>query len=390
MPRLFVLILLSACAVNAETALTMPFANHSDSASLSWIGESIAETVHDALASEGVLALDREDRLEAFRRLSLRPGAELTLASTIKVGDALDASKVIYGFFEVIPGSNPGDRSKSSLRITAHILDLKRMTQSAAFSETGAMEELALLEERLGWRVLQSLSPNTAPPQEEFLKARPAVRIDAVENYIRGLLADPASQRRFFAQAARLDEHYSQPCFRLGKMYWEQDNYAAAASWLRRVTRSDPHYLEARYYLGLCRYFAGDFQAAQEAFQEVAAEMPLNEVFNDLGAAQSRRGDYSGAVATYRKALEGDDTDPDYHFNIGYDLLRLGRFEAAADSFRAVLDRDPEDSEATTFLGMALKQSGPRLGDARAQGRQRIKINYDEAAYRQLKAELAK
>lgn len=73
MLRLVLCSFLALGALRAETALTLPFFNHSNAPNLSWIGESIAEAVHDALASEGLLALDREDRLEAYRRLSLRP-----------------------------------------------------------------------------------------------------------------------------------------------------------------------------------------------------------------------------------------------------------------------------------------------------------------------------
>ena len=97
--------------------------------SLDWIGESIAESVQDSLASEGVLVLNRDERLEGFRRLSLRPGAQLTHASIIKLGMVLDAAKVIYGSFEAapaVPGSAPGGGSaaKASLRITARVFNL--------------------------------------------------------------------------------------------------------------------------------------------------------------------------------------------------------------------------------------------------------------------------
>jgi tetratricopeptide (TPR) repeat protein len=216
------------------------------------------------------------------------------------------------------------------------------------------------------------------------------VRLDAVESYIRGLLAAAPDQRhRFFTQAARLDPHYSQPCFQLGKSSWEQKDYKVAAGWFERVARSDPHYLEARFFFGLCRYYVGDFQGAEDAFQEVAAAVPLNEVYNNLGAAQEQRDD-SAAIASYRKALEGDDADPDYRFNVGYAQWRLGRFDDAVESFRAAVQREPSDAEATTFLGMALKRQGPRAGDPKTAGRQRLKTNYDEAAYRELQAALKK
>jgi tetratricopeptide (TPR) repeat protein len=270
-------------------------------------------------------------------------------------------------------------------------MDLKRTRQGAEFGETGALEDLAAVEARLGWQVLASISPKKAPPQQEFLRARPPVRIDAVESYIRGLLATtPEQSHRFFTQAARLDDHYSQPCFQLGRTYWSKKDYKVAAGWFERVARTDPHYLEAQFFLGLSRYYLGDFTGAEQCFRLVAASMPLNEVYNNLGAAQDRRNDSVGAVVSFQKALEGDDADPDYHFNLGYARWRAGQFAAAAESFRAVLARVPNDPEATTMLGRALKQEGPRPGESKVEGRNRLKTNYDEAAYRQLQAELAK
>jgi hypothetical protein len=42
------------------------------------------------------------------------------------------------------------------------------------------------------------------------------------------------------------------------------------------------------------------------------------------------------------------------------------------------------------MLGRALIQEGPRPGDPRTEARERLKINYEETAYRQLRAELGK
>ena len=376
--------------MRAQTVLAVPFFNHAGSATLDWIGESIAETIGDSLASEGVLVLDRQDRLESYRRLSLRPGAELTHASILKIGDSLDASQVIYGFYELLPADDGKAQSKGSLRITARVVDLKRNRQGSPFSEIGAVEDLATLEFRLGWEALQQLNWKGVTARDEFLKARPAVRLDAMESYARGLLAASPEQRHvFFTRAARLDDKYSQPCFQLGKSYWEKKEYKIAADWLARVTRSDPHYLEAQFFLGLCRFNTGNFSAAEQAFQLVAVNVPLNEVFNNLGAAQARRKD-SAAIASFRKAVEGDSADPDYHFNLGYSLWRSGQYAAAVDSLRAVVERNPNDAEATTLLGRALKQEGPRPGDPRTEARERLKTNYEERAYRQLQAELGK
>lgn len=374
--------------LRAETVLVLPFFNQSQAPNLDWIGESISESLHDSLGSEGLLVLDRDDRLEGYRRLSLRPGVELTHASVIKVGQSLDASRVIYGYYEVIPADSK-DPANSSLRVRARILDLKRLRQSPEFKEVRALQDLAALEVHLGWQALQDLNAKAAPDEQAFMRAHPPVRLDAMESYVRGLLAQEPEQRlHFFSQAARLDEHYSQPCYQLGMAYWKNKDYPTAASWLTRVDRSNPHYLEAQFFLGLCRYNTGDFAGAEGRFQTVAASVPLNEVYNDLGAAQSRQNNMAEAIASFQKALEGDSSDSDYHFNLGYAYWKLGKYDQAVTSLRAAVEHNAADAGATTLLGRALKHDGPRPGAPKAEARERIKTNYEEAAYRQLQAEL--
>jgi len=393
------LLLCGNTAARADTVLVLPFFNESTSQNIDWIGEGIAETIRESLASQGVLVLSREDRLEAYRRLSIRPNAVLTHASIIKLGEALDASQVIYGHYEIAApqardGSSPAAASQpevsvhDSLHMGARILDLKRTRQSPEFEEIGALEDLASTETHLAWRCLNSLNPKTAPSEQDFRRDRPPVRLDALENYIRGLLAtSPEQKHRLFTQAVRLDTRFSEPSFQLAKMAWEKKDYSLASGWLEKVNRSDSHFFEARFLLGLCRYYTADFAGAEKNLEIVAAAVPLNEVWNDLGAAQLRLR-LPSALDNFNRALEGDSTDPDYHFNLGYALWQRGEFDKAAETFRALLDRNPDDAEAVLFLGRCLKRDGPRAGDPRSEGRERLKLNFEETAYRQLKAEL--
>jgi len=397
------LLLCANTAARADTVLVLPFFNESTSQNIDWIGEGIAETIRESLASQGVLVLSREDRLEACRRLSIRPNAVLTHASIIKLGEALDASLVIYGHYEIAApqprdGSAPPQESagasqpevsvRDSLHMGARILDIKHTRQSPEFEEIGALEDLASIETHIAWRCLNSLSPKSAPSEQDFRRERPPVRLDAMENYIRGLLAaSPEQKHRLFTQAVRLDPRFSEPSFQLGKMAWDKKDYSLASGWLEKVHRTDSHFFEALFLLGLCRYHTADFAGAAANLETVAAAVPLNEVWNDLGAAQLRLR-LPSALDNFRRALEGDSTDPDYHFNLGYALWQRGDFDKAAETFRALLDRNPDDAEAVLFLGRCLKKDGPRAGDPRSEGRERLKLNFEETAYRQLKAEL--
>jgi tetratricopeptide (TPR) repeat protein len=386
----FYLILPKAQAV---TYLVLPFFNVSNDSNLDWMGESLAESVREGLSSEGLMALDRDDRMQAYSRLSLRPYSLLTKASVVKIGEELDAEQVIFGQFDVKPSPDASTKTAANngatLAITARVLDLKRMKQGPEFREVGALENLAALQEHLAWQTLRFLKPTGAPSEAEFRERHPAVRVDAVENYTRGLLAANADDKhRFFTQAAHLDSHYSLPDFQLGRLLWSKKEYKSAADWFQKVAPGDAHYHEANFFLGLCRYNSGDYAGAAAAFQAVARVVPLSEVYNNLAASESRANRLPSSVDDFRKALEGDRSDPVYQFNLGYALWRAGSFTAAAERFRAALDHDPADAQAALLLARCEKQSGPRPGDSQTEGLERLKTNYEESAYWQLKAVL--
>jgi tetratricopeptide (TPR) repeat protein len=396
--RILGILVLTGLPALADTAAVLPFWNATAGArqnNLDWIGESIADTVREALGARGLLVLDRDDIKDAFHRLSLRELAVLSQASVIKIGEELDAEQIVYGNFEFtpaasgpsVPGGGTGTGLRGSLRISARIVDLKHLHQGPEFAETGALEDLATLQAHLAWRALALLAPKLAPPESEFRSVRVAVRLDAQENYIRGLLArDPDQKEKLFLQATRLDSRFSDPCYRLGQIHYQRKDYRQAAAWLEKVGNEDIHYREAHFLLGLALFQSGDFPAAQKEFQTIVGVVPLSEVYNNLAASESRR-NQPQAVDDFRKAVEGDPNDPVYQFNLGYSLWKKGEFSGAAEHFRVVLDHTPDDQMATLLLGRCLKKT-VNTGDARLTGLERLKTNYEERAYWQLKAML--
>jgi tetratricopeptide (TPR) repeat protein len=372
----------------AETWLVLPLSNLSKSSNLDWIGESIAETVREALASEGLLVLSRDERQEAYRRLSIRPYAAMTKASALRIAESLDVDHVILGSFEMLPPDPAKPAGRGSLRIRAQMLNARKATQGPEYTELGALEDLARLQTHLAWQTIQFALPGQAPTEDDFRRRTPVLRLDAIERYTRGLLASSPDQKlQLFSEAARLDPKHSSALFHLGRLQYERKQHRAAASSLARVSAGDVHYREASFYLGLARYMIADYAGAQQAFELVAAHVPLNEVWNNLAAAQLRR-NLPEALANFQKALEGDSADPDYHFNVGLALYRQGRNEEAAASFRAALDRNPEDAQARLMLARSETPGPRRTRVPPADVSERLKENYEESAYLQLKAVL--
>src|SRR5260370_3440624 len=174
------------------------------------------------------------------------------------------------------------------MRIASRILDLKRIKQGPELTELGTLEDLAAIETHLAWQTVQALAPKTESSEEDFGQARPPVRVDAIESYIRGLLASaPERKHYYFTQAARLDARFSQPCFQLGRLHSQKKEYRAALTWLDRVDRADSHYFEAQFLFGVSRYYTGDYSGAETAFRLVSESSPLNEVVNCLAVAHA-------------------------------------------------------------------------------------------------------
>lgn len=388
----FWLTLLLALPLSAQTYLVAPLANRSTDTRLDWIGESVSEAVREALVDFHVQTVDRDDRLDAVKHFGLRPTAALSVAALIKVGERTSATRLVHGEAQFTaapqpappaegtppPVEPPKPTSRGTLRLTARILDLTKVAQMAEFTESGPLEDLMAVQSNLAWRILRFANPATTISRRDFRRDRPAVKLNALESYIRGLMAPTSEQKhRLFTQAARFDPTFTRPCFHLGRLQYDSENYREAANWLDKVPPTSPNFLEARFTLGLSRFEISDFEGARKAFEEVSPKLPVPEVWNNLGAAQARL-NLPDAFDNFRRALEADPTDPDYHFNVGYMLWKRGDFNTAAERFRAVLDRSAADEDAIYLLGRCLKSSGPRPGDLRTESLERLKDDYSE------------
>ena len=369
-----------------QSILVLPFANATAVRGLDWIGESVAETLRDRLVAAGLPhVFERSERQEAFRRLSVRPYVPLTKATAFKIGLSVDADLILYGDYEILAPASTAITPQSSVRFTARVLDGRLLRSGLEFASTGRLEELAVLQNHLAWQTLQALAPALAPSFTDFDRSYPPIRVEAIESYVRGLQATkPEEKYRLLTEAANLDERYSQARFELGRLQLDRGNFREAATWLDRVPVADVHHLEAIFFLGIARYRAGEFVAAEQAFERVLVDLPLSQVLNNLALAQARLGRAQSA-GNLAKAREGDPTDADYSFNAGYLLWRQGQFKAAITPLEEALSRNRDDAETAMFLGLCQRADPASLKEAPLEGRERLKTRLDETAYRQLK-----
>lgn len=343
-------------ATTARTVLVFPFTNQSNRADLSWISEGFAVILSSRLASADRYVLGREERNAAYAQLELPPETPLSLASDYKVAEILGVDWAVVGSFNV-----EGNR----LTARARLLDAHGLRLSPALEATGELSDLVDLQTQLAWRLLAAHDPDFVVGQEDDFRRRfPEVRLDAFENYIRGILATDATTRvHFLTEADRRNPLDHQAAFQLGLFYFDQKDYAKSIFWLLKLDERDSNYLESLFHIGVSEYFLGREAVAEQAFTALERQIPLNEVSNNLGVMEAHRNDFTDALAQFNRAYQADSTDPDFSYNLGVCLWYLKRYNEAAKYLKEALSLDDDDIGAHSLLALI---SG-KLGDPQRQ-----------------------
>ncbi|HMF89691.1 MAG TPA: tetratricopeptide repeat protein [Candidatus Angelobacter sp.] len=360
----------------SQMVLIMPFENLSGTAGADWIGEAFPEVLSSRLNAAPLFIINRDDRLLAFDRLGLPASAKPSRATIYQVAQELDADYVLMGDFQI---------SSGILTAHARLMDLQHLRLSPEMTESGPLNSLIAVQTALAWDVLSSLKLLYIPSKEQFTGQFPPTRLDALENYTRGVLAASDQEKiRRFQEAVRLEPGNTLATLQLGKTFYITRDYPAAVEWLAKVPPDAINGNEAQFYLGLAAFYAGQLEKSAAAFRALATRLPLTEVYNNLGVVSARLGD-KRARDYFEKSVENDPGDPDYHFNLAVVLARESQPQDAARELRVLLALHP-DAEAKSFLdavsASAGAQASPKLPP------ERIKRNYDESSFRQLALEI--
>lgn len=368
----------------ARTLLVLPFSNDSAAPGLEWISEAFPELLGERMASPTLYVVSQEDRAYAFDRAGIPETARLSRATLYRVAEQMDVDYVVLGSFNFDGQTFSAD---------AQLLDMKRLHLSAELKESGPLLKIIEVQTALAWDLLRLIDPADLEARQQFLASAPAVRLDAFENYIRGVVATNRTERvQHLKEAVRLNPDYTEAILRLGRTYYDARDYDDAAAWLARVPRGDAQAREASFYLGLAAYYLGDFARAEDAFSFLASRLPLTEVYNNLGVVAARRGKRAG-LDYFQKAVKADPNDPDYRFNLAVALYKQGDNAGAARQLREVLALRPADGEAKSLLETIGSNAASHIQDTRAQvnGKpplERIKRNYDESSFQMLALEI--
>ncbi len=321
---------------NGHLVWVLPFENNSTQPGLDWIGASFPDILNSRLSSAGFLTIRREDRRYAMQHLGLPADFHPTQATAYRIAQTLDADYVVFGNYTVANGR---------IRASARVLDMHGPSMGATLDQEGKLDQLINIEDELAWKTAMQIDPKLNLEEQTFLAASRNLRLDAFENYIRGLV-EPGIQERIghLTKAVQLSPGYVQAWFALGQAYFDNQQYDQAQAAFAKVPKGGRLSLEAMFYSGLSDLYTGNYASAQTSFASIASVLPLPEVLNNEGIAFNRRG--QNGTAFFQRVVEMDPQTADYWFNLAVSERRQKSYTAALNAVAHCLTIHPQDEEA--------------------------------------------
>ena len=358
--------------------LVLPFDNRTGQPSLEWIREAAADLLSTRFASAGFAPMTRADRVYALDHLGLPQGFQPSRASSLKLAQTLDADYIVVGNYRT---------DGSSIEAQAQLVDVTRLRMTSTVTAYGAMSNMIAVFDSLAWKLTRELDPGFSVAEETFVAAGESLRLDAYEQYIRGITEpDQAERLRHLEQSVKLSPGFSPAWMALGREQYQGQQYEEAAQAFAKVDPNSQDALEAGFDRGLSLLFSGNYAQAEKAFAAVARVLPLAEVVNNQAVAVSRQG--RDGTALFVQAASSDPNAADYHFNLAVSLKRQGKIVTALNELAQCLKLRPNDGEAQS-LEQAWK--GAASGQAAGAGNsaaapdplERIVRTFDANAFRQ-------
>ena len=236
----------------------------------------------------------------------------------VKIAAEADADEVIYGRF-VSDGK--------TVTLEAHVLHISPPWLSPPFTQTSSMQDLLRAHARLSWQMLCAIDRNNCLPEganqdeSSFSEPPPSLRLDALENFVRGLTGtDDEARLRALREAARLEPAWDRPPYELGQIYFARRDCESALPWFSRVPPNRPDGPESSFDTGVCHLLRNDPARAEAAFSGLIERtrsadpkdrLPeMAEVHNNLGVARLRLGKWTEAAAEFERAAALDAGSP--------------------------------------------------------------------------------
>ncbi len=121
--------------------------------------------------------------------------------------------------------------------------------------------------------------------------------------------------------------------------------------------------------LALLEMIKGDLNRAVQLYEDLVQRAPGLAALSNLGTAYLLSGRYAAASEVYRRVVESEPRNPNFLLNLADSYLLMGRKETASPLYRQIVElaeKDPNPAAFLTVKAQALAHLDDRLGAAAA------------------------
>lgn len=332
-----------------QSIVVLPFSDESKTQQVYWLGEGFAESLTEEMLVKDVYVIQRPERKAAYDSLRLPYVGHLSRATMLKIGQNLGADYIVFGQYVL---------DQKNLKVQAQVVQTSSSRLSSPITAAGSLDQLYVVQEQLKigltrYFVTQKLQANDGKP------AGPSVPLHAYELYIKGLLEPTdASKIGFFERAIEAHPNYAQANYRLGLALFRSGKYRESNDVLKRISGNGIFKLRVDFLSALNSYFLQDLTGALQKWSDLAKATPSAEIYNNIGLSLITRNELENARWYLTKAVELDQENPDFRFNLAVCYYLSGNNADASRFFRESIELRPTDYQAFYWLAKSLERGG--------------------------------
>jgi tetratricopeptide (TPR) repeat protein len=174
-----------------------------------------------------------------------------------------------------------------------------------------------------------------------------------------------------YLSAARLDPQYQDALLELGDLLEQKQQPAQALHLYLEFLKSAPGAVAVRERAGVLLLQQKRYPEAIEQLEAAVKQSPTAANQAALAQGYAMTGQFAKEIPLLRAAIAAEPANPDLHFRLATALLESSDFNAAAQEFYAVVQKQPDKMEAWNGLGFCLYRMDDYGGAMRALDRAR-------------------
>jgi len=352
----------------------LPFANLS--------GDPAQEYFSDGMTEDLITGLSKISGLFVIARNSVLPYK----------GKAVRPEQVSrdLGVRYVMEGSvrKAGNR----VRITAQFIDATNGYHLWAERYDRDLKDIFAVQDEVTQKIVRALAVKLTDREQDELGHPRAANVEAYDDVLRGyqqlrrtVPEGNAEARRLFTRAVELDPEYAKAYSALGRaqlqpwqLQWSQEPAVLdrALELAQKAIARDDSCVDAYTLLSEVHLWKKQHdRAIAEAERAVNLEPNGADGYETLAEVLAWAGRAEESTGFIKKAMRLNPHHPFYYvWTLGHAYYLTGRSDEAVETFRRVLEQNPNFVAAHAFLAVLLSEAG-REAEARAEGAESLRLS---------------